>query len=102
MHADAGWEVVGLPADSKGLTVFPEIGQESQWSVQSHPMDITELCDFFMSREHVRRQREAKDLASGSAAATAKTPKTVVTEGSEAFTQQHWSPMQAPSMQMAQ
>ena len=29
------------------------------------------------------------------------TMKTVVMEGSEAFTQQHWSPLQAPSMQMA-
>jgi hypothetical protein len=47
-------KVVGLPADSKGLTVLPEIGQESQWSVQSHLMDIADLCDFLMSREHGR------------------------------------------------
>ena len=95
-------EVVGLPANSKGLTVLPEIGQESQWSVQSHPMEVADLCNFLMSREQVRRQREAMpDLASGSAASTATTMKTVVTQGFEVFTQQHWTPMQAPSMRMA-
>jgi hypothetical protein len=47
-------EIVALPADSKGLTVLPEIGQESQWSVQSHPMEVADLCDFLMSREQVR------------------------------------------------
>ena len=46
--------------------------------------------------------REAMpDLVSGSAASTATTMKTVVTEGSETFMQQHWTLMQALSMQMA-
>jgi hypothetical protein len=39
-------EVVGLPANAQGMTVFPEIGQESQWAVPSHPMEILELCEF--------------------------------------------------------
>lgn len=62
-------EVVGLPANTQGMTVLPEIGQESQWVVQSHPMGIPELCDFLMSRERVCQQREAMpDLESDSTA----------------------------------
>ena len=38
-------EVVGLPANAQGMTVLPEIGQESQWAVPSHPMEILELCE---------------------------------------------------------
>jgi len=52
-------EVVGLPANAQGMTVLPEIGQESEWAVQSNPMPIPELCDFLMSRERMRQKREA-------------------------------------------
>ena len=70
-------KVVGLLANTQGMTVLPEIGQESQWAVQSHPMEIPELCDFLMSRERVRQQREAMpDLESGSTASTAAMMKT--------------------------
>ena len=57
-----------------GLTVLPEIGQESpsQWSLQSYPMEIDELCEFLMLRERVRRMREAMpDPASDSVISTA-------------------------------
>ena len=47
-------EIVPLPANAKGLTVLPEVGQESQWSVQSHPMEVDELCELLMSWECVR------------------------------------------------
>ena len=56
-------EVVGLPANAQGMTVFPEIGQESQWAVLSHPMEISELCEFLMSRERQRQQREGSAAA---------------------------------------
>ena len=63
-------EVVGLPANAQGMTVFPEVGQESQWAVRSHPMEIPELCEFLMSRERVRQQREAMpNLTSADSAA---------------------------------
>ena len=52
-------EVVGLPANAQGMTVLPEIGQESEWAVQSNPMPIPELCEFLMSRERMRLKREA-------------------------------------------
>ena len=70
-------EVVGLLANTQGMTVLPEIGQESQWAVQSHLMEIPELCDFLMSRERVRQQREAMpNLVSGSTASAAGMMKT--------------------------
>jgi hypothetical protein len=60
-------EIVPLPADDRGLTVLPEIGQEKHWSMESYPMDIEELCELLMSRERIRRMREAMpDLASDS------------------------------------
>jgi hypothetical protein len=52
-------EVVGLPANAQGMTVLPEIGQESEWAVQLNPMPIPELCEFLMSSERIRLKREA-------------------------------------------
>ena len=51
-------KVVGLPANTQGMTVLPEISQESQWAVLSHPMEIPELCEFLMLWEQQRQQRE--------------------------------------------
>ena len=58
-------EVVSLLANAQGMTVLPEIGQESQWVVLSHLMEILELCEFLMSHERQHQQCE------GSAAAAA-------------------------------
>ena len=43
-------EIVPLPADERGLTVFPEIGQERHWVKESYPLEIEELCELLMSR----------------------------------------------------
>ena len=51
-------EIVPLPADSSGLTMFPEIGQEKHWAKASYPLEIEELCELLMSRERVRRLRK--------------------------------------------
>ena len=51
-------EIVPLPADSSGLTMFPEIGQEKHWARPSYPLEIEELCELLMSRERVRRLRK--------------------------------------------
>ena len=51
-------EVVSLLANVQGMTVLPEIGQEDQWAVQSHPMPILELCEFLMLHEHMWLQHE--------------------------------------------
>ena len=51
-------EVVGLPANAQGMTVLPEVGQESEWAVPSHLMLIPELCEFLMSRERMQLQHE--------------------------------------------
>ena len=44
-------EIIPLPADDRGLTVLPEIGQERHWSIMSYPLDAEELCELIMSRE---------------------------------------------------
>jgi hypothetical protein len=64
-------EVVRLPANGQGMTVFPEVGQESQWAVPSHPMEIPELCEFLMSRERMRQQREAMPSLTSAASSAA-------------------------------
>ena len=44
-------EIIPLPADDRGLTLLPEIGQERHWSIMSYPLDAEELCELIMSRE---------------------------------------------------
>ena len=51
-------EIVPLPADDRGLTLFPELGQERHWVTESHPLEIEELCELLMSKERVRRMRK--------------------------------------------
>ena len=66
-------EIVPLPADSSGLTMFPEIGQEKHWAKASYPLEIEELCELLMSRERVRRLRkDMPDPASDSVLPTSK------------------------------
>ena len=50
-------EIVPLPADDRGLTMLPEIGQENHRSTELYPLDIEELCELLMSRERIRRLR---------------------------------------------
>jgi hypothetical protein len=50
-------EIIPLPADDRGLTLFPEIGQERHWSIPSYPLEAEELCELIMSRERIRRMR---------------------------------------------
>ena len=47
-----------LPADERGLTIFPERGQEQHIATESHPLDIEELCELLMSKARIRRMRE--------------------------------------------
>ena len=49
-------EVVSLLANAQGMTVFPEISQESQWVVLLHLMEILELCEFLMLCEWQHQQ----------------------------------------------
>ena len=51
-------EIVPLPADERGLTIFPERGQEQHIATESHPLDIEELCELLMSKARIRRMRE--------------------------------------------
>ena len=44
-------EIVPLPADDRGLTVFPEIGQEQHWVKELFLLEIEELCELLMSKE---------------------------------------------------
>ena len=68
-------EILPLPADSRGLTMFPEIGQERHWAKASYPLEIEELCELLMLRERVRRLRkDMPDPASDSVLPTTKTP----------------------------
>ena len=39
------------PTDAASASCYGEIGQESQWSVQSHPMEVDELCELLMLQE---------------------------------------------------
>ena len=65
-------KIVPLPADDRGLTMFPEIGQEQHWSKESYPLDIEELWELLMSRERIRRLRkDMPDPASDSVMPTA-------------------------------
>ena len=65
-------EIVPLPADDRGLTMFPEIGQEKHWSKESYPLDIEELCELLMSCERIRRlQKDMPDPVSDSVMPTA-------------------------------
>ena len=72
-------EILPLPADSRGLTMFPEIGQEKHWSKASYPLEIAELCDLLMSRERLRRLRmDMPDPASDSVLPTTNVPVAAV------------------------
>ena len=72
-------EILPLPADSRGLTMFPEIGQEKHWAKASYPLEIVELCDLLMSRERVRRLRmDMPDPASDSVLPTTNDPAAAV------------------------
>ena len=48
-------EIVPLPADERGLTIFPERGQEQHIATESHPLDIEELCELLMSKVQIHR-----------------------------------------------
>ena len=72
-------EILPLPADSSGLTMFPEIGQEKHWAKASYPLEIEELCELLMSRERVRRLRkDMPDPASDSVLPTTNDPSAAV------------------------
>jgi len=112
-------EIVPLPADDRGLTMFPEIGQERHWVKESYLLEIEELCELLMSKERVRRMR--KDMpdptsdsvmpaATDQSGAAEKIPtkevidlpteadsKSIVTQRSDAQTQASELPLVGPS-----
>ena len=76
-------EIIPLPADDRGLTLFPEIGQERHWSIMSYPLDAEELCELIMSRERIRRMRASMpDPASDAVMPTANEESTALEETS--------------------
>ena len=74
-------EIIVLPANWKGLTMLPEIGQESEWSVPSYLMEVEELCSFLMLHGWMQQQHEAvPDLESDRRALWRQCPRQMLWE----------------------